>query len=261
TLEQVLGRLADITESSARLRGKLVGAMIYPAIMGFVGMALLIGLLTYVIPKITGMLIEMGGQLPFMTRLLVGVSDFLLGWWWLLLLLLIGGIVGFRRWVATTKGREDFDRLLLKAPLIGRLLRLMTLARFARTLGTLLKSGVPMLVAMDIVRNIVENRILRRVIETTRDAVKEGSGLAEPLKQSGEFPPLVVHMVSIGEKTGELERMLERVGDTYETQVDTAVTRLMGIMEPVMLVLMGVIVGIVVLSVVLPMLSLSAGGE
>lgn len=261
-LEQVLGRLADVTEATARLRGKIVGAMMYPAIMGLVGTALLVGLLTFVIPRITALLTEMGAELPTITKCIMGLSHFVVTWWPLLLLLLVGGVIGFRRWVKTPKGRETFDRQLLKAPLIGKLFRLMTIARFTRTLGTLLKSGVPMLMAMDIVRNVVENRILRRVIEQARDAVKEGSALAEPLKQSGEFPPLATHMIGIGEKTGELERMMERVAETYENQVDTQVSRLMTVMEPLMLLFMGLIVAVVVVSIVLPMMKLSetAGG-
>lgn len=257
TLEQVLGRLADVTESAAKLRARIQGAMLYPAFMGIAGLAMMIALLTFVIPKITEMLIDMGAQLPLPTRILIGISNFILGWWWLLLGLLIGGIVLFRRWVRTPKGRETFDRRLLKLPLIGKLFRLVTIARFSRTLGTLLKSGVPMLTAMDIVRNVVDNRILRKVIETTRDAVKEGASLADPLKQSGEFPPLVTHMIGIGEKTGDLERMLERVAEAYETQVDNTVSTLMSVMEPVMLVFMGGMVGFIVVSVVLPMLKVS----
>lgn len=258
-LEQVLGRLADVTEATAKLRAKIIGAMLYPIIMGVVGIAMLVGILTFVIPRITAMLIDMGAELPLPTKIVVGLSNLLLNWWPLFVGFIIVGVVVFRRWVRTEKGRESFDRRCLTLPVMGKLFRLMTIARFSRTLGTLLRSGVPMLTAMDIVRNVVENRILRRIVETTRDAVKEGSPLAEPLRQSGEFPPLVVHMIGIGEKTGDLERMLERVAETYEGQVDTQVGRLMNVMEPVMLLFMGVVVGTIVVSVVLPMLKLTEG--
>ncbi|MBI2346015.1 MAG: type II secretion system inner membrane protein GspF [Deltaproteobacteria bacterium] len=262
TLEQVLSRLADVTEATARLRGRILGAMLYPVIMSIVGVALMIGLLTFVIPRITSLLTEMGAQLPLPTQVLVVVSELLRTWWPLLLVLIVGTAYGLRRWIATPNGREQWDRRMLTVPVIGKLIRLVMIARFTRTLGTLLRSGVPMLLAMDIVRNVVGNRILRRAIEATRDAVKEGSPLAEPLKRSGEFPPLVTHMIGIGEKTGDLERMLERVAETYETQVDTQVGRLMAVMEPTMLLCMGLIVGTMVVSVVLPMIRLSevAGG-
>lgn len=263
TLEQVLGRLAEVTEAAARLRSRLTGAMIYPTVMGIGGLGVLTALLTFVIPRITTMLLDMGAQLPTPTKVLIAVSNLLVDGWWVFLSLAIVGGVSFRRWVKTPKGREQWDRRLLKVAIVGKLLRLVTIARFSRTLGTLLQSGVPMLAAMDISRNVVENKILRRVIESTRDAVKEGASLAEPLKRSGEFPPLVTHMIGIGEKTGELERMLERVADTYETQVDMQIGRLMGILEPAMLLFMGLVVGGMVISVVLPMLKLTetaAGG-
>ncbi|MBI4238566.1 MAG: type II secretion system inner membrane protein GspF [Deltaproteobacteria bacterium] len=257
TLEQVLNRLADVTEAQEKLRQKVVGALTYPCIMGVVGFVMMILLVTFVIPKMTGMLVEMNIPLPLPTRFLMGTTDLLLGWWWLLLGL--AGLGGFflRRWLRTAKGRETVDRQALTAPLVGRLMQLTTVARVTRTLGTLLAGGVAMLTAIDIVRNIVGNTILKQVLETTRDAVKEGSSLAEPLKRSGFFPPLSTHMIAIGEKTGELEKMLERVADTYDTQVDNALGRLMSLIEPLMLVVMGGMVGFIVVSVMYPMLQAS----
>lgn len=257
TLEQVLERLADITEAQARLRSKIVGAMTYPIIMAVVGSLLLVGLITFVIPRLIEMLLEMGVPLPLPTRFLMGLSEFFLTWWWLITLVVGGSVFGFTRWSKTAKGRALIDRKLLGLPLVGRLIRLATVARFSRTLGTLLQGGVPMLAAMDIVRNIVSNTLLKRIVEEAREAVKEGASLHEPLKRSEQFPPLALHMIAIGEKTGELERMLERVADTYEEQVDNTISSLMSLLEPLMLVLMGGMVGFIVVSVMLPMVQAS----
>lgn len=257
TLEKVLERIADITEAQARLRAKIVGALTYPIIMGIVGVIMMILLITFVIPKMTAMLIEMEIPLPTPTRFLIWLTDQILGWWWILLLGLVIAITAFRRWINTVNGRTTFDRWMLRLPLVGRLIRLAAVARLTRTLGTLLRGGVPMLTAMDIVRNIVSNVILKRVLEETRDAVKEGASLAEPLKRSGHFPPLATHMIAIGEKTGELEGMLERIAETYETQVDNAVGSMMSLLEPIMLVVMGGMVAFIVVSVMYPMLQAS----
>ncbi len=254
TLEQVLSRIADITESQARLQKKIVGALTYPAIMGVMGIGMMILMVTVVVPKITDMLLDMDIPLPLPTRFLIGLTNFIFAWWWLVLLVIGLTMYGVRRWLATAKGREQCDLYKLKMPLFGKLTQLAAVAGFTRTLATLLAGGVQMLAAMDIVRNIVSNVVLKRVIEETRDAVKEGSSLAEPLKRSGHFPTLATHMISIGEKTGELEKMLERVANTYETQVDNAVSTLIGLLEPLMLVVMGGMVVFIVVSVMYPML-------
>lgn len=257
TLEKVLERLADATESAEELRSKVVGALTYPAIMGTVGLLMMVLLITFVIPKMTGMLLEMNIELPLPTRFLIGLTDFVLGWWWIVLGGLAITIYSARRYIKSPKGRETLDRKILTVPLIGRLLRLTTIARVTRTLGTLLASGVPMLTAIDIVRNIVSNTLLKKILEETRDAVKEGSSLSEPLKRSGQFPPMSTHMIAIGEKTGELEQMLERVADTYDKEVENAIGSLLGLMEPVMLIVMGGMVSFIVISVMYPMLQAS----
>jgi general secretion pathway protein F len=257
TLEKVLERIADVTEAQAKLRAKIVGALTYPAIMGIVGLMMMVMLITFVIPKMTQMLIEMEIPLPMPTRFLIWLTDQVFAWWWLILLLIGGTIFGVKKWVVSTKGRRQFDTWTLKAPLVGKLVRLATVARLTRTLSTLLQGGVQMLPAMDIVKNIVSNVVLKQVLAETRDAVSEGSSLADPLKKSGHFPPLATHMIAIGEKTGELESMMVRVADTYEDQVDNTIGSLMGLIEPVMLVVMGGMVAFIVISVMYPMLQAS----
>jgi len=256
-LDIVLERLADFTENQAKLKSKVIGAMVYPTIMTVVGLVMMIVLMVFVIPQMTGMLEQMGATLPLPTRVLIGISDVFVKYWYLLIIFVVILGVLFKRWIKTEKGREVYDRKMLKMPLFGDLFRMVAISRFARTLSTLLNSGVPLLVSMDIVRNIVSNVILKRVMEETKNSVKEGESVAEPLKRSGEIPPLVTHMIAIGEKTGGLEKMLERIADTYDTRVDTTVSSMMSILEPVMILVMAGIVAFVVLSVMLPMLELS----
>lgn len=255
-LDTVLARLADFTEGQAKLRAKVLGAMVYPVIMAVVGVALTIFLLTNVVPQVATMIEESGKTLPLPTRLLMGVSGSLVGWWFIYLLIVPIIFFGVKKYLKTPKGKEWWDKKVLKLPLFGKLARMVIIARFSRTLSTLLSSGVPLLSAMDIVRNLITNTRLRAVIEQTRDNVREGQSIAEPLKRSGEFPPLVTHMIAVGEKTGELERMLERIADTYDTEVEGTVGAMTTILEPVMILVMAGVVGFIVLSIMLPMLEL-----
>lgn len=256
-LELVLQRLGDFTEGQARLTQRVKSAMTYPILMAVVGGGLMILLLAFVVPKITKRIVGMGKELPLPTQLLMTVSDTIVGYWWIFLILGVAIFYFTRKFLKSPKGREFFDRNILKAPIVGRLTRLVAISRFTRTLGTLLASGVPMLAALDIVRNIVTNTVMQQAIETTRDAVKEGANISETLKRTGEFPPLVIHMLSVGEKTGELEKMLERVADNYDKQIDNTIGALTSLLEPLMIVVMAGMVAFIVLSVMLPMLQLS----
>jgi len=259
-LEIVLQRLADFTEGQAKLRSRIIGAMIYPAIMSIVGLSLMGMLLVYVVPKVTKIFEDVHATLPLPTRILMGASSAVKDYWYVFMILISAGIYAFRRYIRTPGGREWFDRRMLKAPLVGKLQRMIMISRFARTLSTLLASGVPLLASMDIVRNIVTNVVIKSVIEQTRDNVREGQSVAEPLKRSGEFPPIVTQMIAIGERTGELERMLERVADTYDTQVDNTISTLMTLLEPIMILVMAGVVSFVVMSILLPIMKLNQLG-
>lgn len=258
-LDLVLERLADFTEGQAKLKSQIIGAMIYPIIMSVVGVALMIFLFAVIIPKITMIFEDIEVALPLPTRILIGISDAFLGYWYLIVIFLVLIVYGFRRWKKTEKGRAYFDKKVLSIPLLGKLLRMIAISRFARTLATLLSSGVPLLTSMDIVRNIVSNVVLKGVIEDTKNAVKEGEPVAESLKKSGEFPPIVTHMIATGEKTGQLEKMLERVADSYDSQVDNTVSALVTVLEPLMILVMAAIVAFVVLSILVPLLKMSQG--
>src|SRR6266568_3951072 len=261
-LEIVLVRLADFTESQARLRSKILGTLAYPVLMMIIGSFVLGILFTVVIPKVTKIFEDTKASLPWMTRVLIGFTGIVTNWWWAILLGLVGAIWGFVRWKGTPAGRARWHRFVLTVPIFGRLARIIAIGRFSRTLSTLLKSGVPLLVAMDIVKNVVGNDRLAEVIEQARDAIREGESIAAPLKRSGEFPPLVHHMVAIGERSGALEEMLANVATAYEDQVDTTVAALTSLLEPLMIVAMGVVVAFIVFSVLMPILQLNtlAGG-
>ncbi|HET7753874.1 MAG TPA: type II secretion system inner membrane protein GspF [Anaeromyxobacteraceae bacterium] len=261
-LEAVLVRLADFTESQARLRSKVLGTLTYPAAMLLIGATIMAILFTVVIPKITRIFEDAQVSLPWTTRGLIAFSTFIHDFWWLVLLLIAGAIVLFLRWKKTPSGRAAWDAWVLQAPIFGPLVRQIAIARFARTLSTLLRSGVPLLTSLDIVRNIVGNVRLAGVVEEARNAIQEGESIAAPLKRSGEFPPLVYHMVSIGERSGALEEMLTNVAAAYESQVDTRVGALTSLLEPLMIVAMGVGVAFIVFSILMPILQINnlAGG-
>jgi general secretion pathway protein F len=256
-LDVVMVRLADFTESQAQLRNKLIGAMLYPAIMVLVGIAIVGILFAVVIPKVTKIFDDMNVTLPWTTRILIATSTFASNYWYVILIGIPLIIYGIHRWVQTPKGRAWWDRTQLKAPVFGDLVRMLAISRFAKTLATLLASGVPLLTAMDIVKNIVSNTLLSGVIEQARDAIREGESIAAPLKRSGQFPPLVFHMIAIGEKSGQLEEMLQNVSRSYDSQVEMRITALTSLLEPVMIVTMGVGVAFIVFSILMPIMQLN----
>lgn len=259
TLDRTMYRLADFLESQARMRARIQAALAYPLLMSFVGTGVLAFLFVFVIPKITSMLTELDRALPWPTLLLITLTDFLASWWWLLGLLLVLTLIALKRYRDTELGRKRVDSLILKTPLFGRLQLLIVTARFARTLGTLLESGVPLLKALDIARNLLTNQILNQAIETVTLRVQEGGSLAVALKETSVFPPMLAQLTAAGEKSGKLEEMLFRVADTYEHQTDLSMTGMLSLLEPLMILLMGGIVGFVVLAILLPIFEASQG--
>jgi|ETNmetMinimDraft_26_1059896.scaffolds.fasta_scaffold07297_2 general secretion pathway protein F len=257
TLDVVLSKLADYTEGQVALRSKIIGALVYPAIMAVVGLGLVSFLMIAVVPKIAKIFDDMGATLPLITRILIGVSSFVASWWFLLIPLAIGAFFLLRRWARTENGTLLLDTWSLKLPIFGKLFLLVAVARFASTLSTLLSSGVPILTSMSIVRAVVDNVVIQDVLDQVRESVSEGQSIAIPLRKSEQFPPLVTHMITIGERTGELEQMLARVAESYEAQVDRTVGMLTTLLEPVMILVMGGGVGFIALSVLLPMLNIS----
>jgi general secretion pathway protein F len=256
-LDVVLVRLADFTESQALLRNKIIGAMLYPAIMVVVGIAIVGILFVVVIPKVTKIFEDMNVTLPWTTRILIALSGFARDYWYVILIALPLLAYAMRAWLRTAPGRAWWDRTQLKVPVFGDLVRMLAISRFAKTLATLLASGVPIITAMDIVKNIVTNTLLSSVIDKARDAIREGESIAAPLKRSGQFPPLVYHMIAIGEKSGQLEEMLQNVAKSYESQTEMRITALTSLLEPIMIVAMGGGVAFIVFSILMPIMQLN----
>lgn len=256
-LDIVLTRLADFTEKQARLKGRVGAAMIYPALMGVVGSGILTFLLAYVVPQITQVFADQKVTLPWLTVALLAVTDLLRGYWWLLVGALAVGLLLFDRYRRTPRGREALDRVALRLPVFGRLVRMAAVARATRTLSTLLSAGVPMLPALGIVAAVVDNRVLSAAIEGARTRVAEGESLSEPLRRSGHFPPIVTHMIAVGERSGELEAMLAKVADAYDEVVETRIAALTALMQPVMILAMGAVVLLIVLAILLPIIDMN----
>jgi general secretion pathway protein F len=256
-LEQVLARLADYLESQVRLRNKVGSILIYPAVMfGFACLVVAV-MVTAVIPQITELLASLDQPLPWFTRLILAVSDFARSWWWAVLAVGVLALVVARAVVRTQAGRARFDALKLGLPLVGRVVRLLAISRFTRTLSTLLSGGLPIVRALDISKHVANNMVLGSAIDAARDSVTGGASLAQPLRLSGQFPPLVVHMVEVGERSGELEPMLEKVAQTYEEQVETSVTRLTALLEPLLILVMVVVVIVIIAAVLVPLLQIT----
>jgi general secretion pathway protein F len=255
-LDAVLGRLAEFLDAQHALRSKLLGAMIYPIIMIVLGTAIMVLLMVVVVPKITSVFEDIGKTLPWNTRLLIFAADVVGGYWWLVLPLAGGIYWGLRRWLRTPKGRALFDRLKLRIPLVGPLVRYVGVARFSRTLATMLSAGVPVLAALEIVKKVLNNSVLEKVVEEARDAIREGESIAAPLKRSGQFPPMMVHMVAVGERSGQLETMLENVATAYERDVDAKVGRLTAVLSPLLIIAMAAAVFFIVFSVMQPLLDM-----
>ncbi|MBI3541785.1 MAG: type II secretion system inner membrane protein GspF [Deltaproteobacteria bacterium] len=257
TLPLVLLRLADFQESQVRLKNKVQSALMYPVLMMIASFAMLIGIFVGVIPKIVKIFESMNKPMPLQTRVLIWISDFIVNWWFLVAGAAALAYFLFRKWINSPKGRRSWDGLLLKVPLLGQMIRMLAVARFANTMATLLAGGVPILTAMNIVKSIVANTLITEAIVQARENVTEGQSIAEPLKRSRQFPPLVIHMIAIGEKTGELPQMLQSVASTYEEQVSVKIEGLTSLLEPAMIIFMGVIVGGIVASVFVPLIEMN----
>jgi general secretion pathway protein F len=258
TIDIVLGRLADFNESQQALQTKIRSALAYPIFMFFIGSVVLFFLVAFVVPNITRIFEEMHQTLPGITVFLIIVSGFLKSFWWIIVITLVVAFFLFRYVVTkTTKGHYLWDKIKLKTPLVGSLIQKIAVARFSRTLGTLLQSGVPLLTALDIVKNIVSNRLIADEIHKAAKEVEEGQSLSVPLARSGLFPPIAIEMIAIGEQSGNIEVMLYRVADAYEREVEASVVVLTSMLEPIMILTMGLVVGFIVVSVLLPIFEMN----
>lgn len=258
SLDVILMRLAEFTEAQADLRAKVSSAMTYPIVMLVVTLGLLSFLFIFLIPKMVTVFESAPNlQLPWYTVAIIDASQFMVNYWYLVFGSVLIVFLLFKNWRNSPAGADQWDAIALRLPVVGPTVRMVAVSRFTRTLSTLLNGGVPMLAAMDIVRNVVNNSVLAKAIDEARNNISEGESIAGPLKKSGQFPPIVIHMVNIGEKTGELENMLSQVSDAYDFQVKTKLEGLTSLMGPVVIVLMGFAIGMIVVAVMVPMFEMA----
>ena len=257
-LDVILSRLAVFLEKADALQRKVKGAMTYPTIVLTVAGGACIFMLMFVIPVFAKMFSDFGGELPAPTRIVMNLSNFLRDFWWALGGGSLAAFFGFRAYRNTVKGRFATDKLSLGFPILGNVLRKSAVARFTRTLGTLIGSGVPILQGLEITSRTAGNMVIQRAIENTSKSISQGDTIASPLKESGVFPPMVVQMISIGEQTGALDEMLSKVADFYDDEVDAAVEALTAAIEPIMIVVMGTMVGGMLIAMYLPMFKMSS---
>ncbi len=255
-LDIILERLSTYLETSEKLKGKVKGAMVYPAIVTTVAVSITIFLLVVVIPTFKQVFSAFGGELPLPTQVLINISEILKKYFiWGILLIIIGLFLG-RQWSKTEKGSRIWHKILLKIPVFGPLLRKVAIAKFSRTLGTLVKSGVPILDAIGTTGKTSGNKIVEDAVMNARENIREGERIASPLKESGVFPPMVIQMISVGEETGALDNMLNKIADFYEQEVDVAVGGLTSMIEPLIMVVMGVVIGAIVIAMFMPIFNL-----
>jgi type IV pilus assembly protein PilC len=263
-LDNILQRLATYIEKAEALKRKIKGAMVYPAVVLSVAVLATSFMLIFIIPTFARMFTGFGAELPLPTKIVMGLSSFLRAYWWAIIMTGIGIVVGLQRYYITEKGHLQIDGFLLKVPVLGDVLRKGAVARFTRTLATLISSGVPILNGLEITARTAGNRVVQNAIMAARASIREGETIAAPLRQSTVFPQMVVQMISVGEETGALDDMLTRIADFYDDEVDTAVDSLTSLIEPIMIVVMGSIVGGMVIAMYLPMFKLInvvAGGK
>jgi len=256
-LDKVLDRVAVQIEKEMKIKRRVKGAMVYPLVVLTFAVLVLIGMLLFLVPVFENIFADLGGDLPFLTKIVVTASDIVRGYWFILFPFMGGSVYGFRRWKKTPAGRQVWDRFKLRCPAgIGKVVLKVTIARFSRTLATLVAAGVDIIKALEISGQTAGNWVVESALADVRAKVHQGVPIAQPLIEDPVFPPLVSQMVKIGEETGELEKMLDKVADFYEDEVDTSIASLTSIVEPLMMIGVGMIVGIIVIAMYLPMFKL-----
>ncbi len=257
SLDLVLDRLAVSMEKAEVIKGKVKNAMVYPVVVLVIATTIQFLLLTFVIPQFVKMFNDSGIALPLITKMVIGASDWTVSNWWLIIMAMLGAVYGFKKYRSTVKGKRKLDQIALKLPLFGKLNRKVAVAKFTRTMATLLDSGVPILSAFDIVADVVGNAIIKDAVVKAKASIKEGNTIARPLQESEQFPLMVINMIEIGEESGTLVEMLEKVANYNEREVEEEISNLLAAMEPLTILIMAIMIGIVVIALFLPMFSLS----
>ena len=256
-LEETISRLAVYLENSQGLKEEVRSALIYPLFLIVVGGAAVVVLLTFVVPKFTQIFSDMGEALPLPTVILLAISNGLIKYWWLIILFIAAVFFSVKRYIKSEKGRKTWDGLKFSVPVFGNLYKEVAVSRFSRTLGTLLKSGVPILNAFQIVKGTLGSDKISDIISSVREAARKGKGISESLKKSDIFPPIAVHMVTVGEETGRLDEMLIKIADRFDIEVRTTVKRMLSLLEPALILLMGLVVGFIVIAMLLAIFSIN----
>lgn len=259
-LDKVLVRLSQFLQAQTRLKNKVGAALIYPSIMVIVGVIVVAILMVAVVPRVTQLIKGRGQDLPLPTQILISTSDFLVNQWLTVIVALLLLTIGFQLFINSDKGRLVWDRFKLRVPVFGDLMRKQAMARFSITLATLLRSGVPALQAINVTKNVLDNKVLKNALQEVHDRVVEGTDLATPMKMSGAFPPTVSYMVGVGEQAGNLEEMLERISASYDEEVELATQKLTSVLEPLIIVALAVVVAGIVVAIVMPLLQLQRTG-
>lgn len=255
-LDKILDRLAGFLEYEADIRAKIKGAMMYPVMVLVFSQLMLFVLFSFVLPKFKEIFSSMNVKMPPMTAMLFGIGDFMQAYWWIILLGLFGAFMGFKMWGKTPKGRWQIDFVRIRFPVVGELSLKMSVARFSRTFGTLISSGVPMMRSLEIVGETLGNVVLAHAVTATQNGIREGQKLSVPLAASGLFPSMVTHMIDIGEESGRLSEMLVKIGDFYDSEVEATVKGLTSMIEPMLIIFLGGIVGFIAISVMTPIFQL-----
>lgn len=257
TLDTILNRLADYLQAQSRMQGKISAALAYPTVMVVIGTAVVVFLMTSVIPKIREVLESQEKALPVPTKIVVWLSEFLVHWWWLLLFGLVVFAIVFRIYKATPGGRRHYDMMVISLPILGILFKKQAISRFAITFSTLLKSGIPALECLRILRNVVDNVIMAQTLDDVAQTIIEGGDIATPLRKSKVFPSIVSYMISVGEKAGKMETVLTKIAETYDEEIEVTTQKVASLLEPLMIVVLSVVVGFIILSIILPILKMS----
>lgn len=255
-LEDILKRLSEFLDKTQKLKDRVKSALMYPMFVMIVAVLILIMLMVFVVPTFTNMFSELGGSLPLPTRILIAISEIIRRAWFLIPLIPVIVVLAYKSFIKNPNRRLIIDKLKLRMPVVGVLIHQISVARFARTLGTLLSSGVPILAALQTVRDTIGNEFIGRAVMQVRDSIKEGESVSGPMEASKAFPPLVTKMINIGEETGELDKMLVQIADSYEDEVDVAVSGLTSLLEPLLIVFMGLMVGFIVVAMFMPLFSM-----
>ncbi len=258
-LEQVMFRLADLQERQVKLRHKIMSMLFYPILLSIFATGIVSFLMAVVVPRITKVFTRQHIELPMVTKVLMVGSAFLKSYWWAVIIAVLCLFTLWRAWVATSSGRSRWDSFKLKAPLYGKLYSKVISARYARILGTMLESGLTMMTALDVVKTVVQNKVVEKAMDDIKADVRRGRDLAVPLRESGLFPPMLIHMTELGQRSGELEAMLLKTADTYEDEVEVTVDALVSLLDPIIIIIMGSFVGFLVFAILLPIFEMTQG--